>query len=429
MLYLMRSHTIERWQRRLTIPAVLVASSLLLSWWAYPGGLSPWRNIGIVSGWIGTGMLAVATILIVREPHLTRVLGGLEHCYKWHHRAGILAYLALLIHPLALAMDSWTESPRLAWKSLAPWRQAWPVWLGWCALIVLMIGLTSTFAAQLPYRRWRGFHILLGFGVLLSFAHVGILLGELAPSLGIVVLGMFALAWRFLASDLGLAASPYRVTAVTHPAPGMIEVTVSPCAAALAVEPGQFLLAAFGDGNQFHGCGEYHPFTVSRIESGRRLRLTVKALGRCSKHLQELEAGVLIHVQGPFGSFLSDITEGPELWIAGGIGITPFMAALRAQPRKERTTLIYLYRTASDAAFLDELLGLAATDPKFELVTHATGDDSPNAAPLLAKVARLCERRVYLCGPPAMVDTLAHRLAELGVPPQSIHYERFDFRR
>lgn len=85
---------------------------------------------------------------------------------------------------------------------------------------------------------------------------------------------------------------------------------------------------------------------------------------------------MLILVQGPFGSFLSDIAEGPELWIAGGIGVTPFTAALRAQPRKQPTTLIYLYRTASDAAFLDELL----------------------------------------------------RLAELGVSPQSIHYERFGFR-
>jgi len=425
----MRSHTISGWQRRSATPAVLVASSLLLSWLVLPGGLSPWRSIGIVSGWIGTGMLTVATILMVREPHLTRVLGGLEHCYKWHHRAGILAYLALLMHPLALAMDGWTESPRVAWESLAPWQQSWPVWLGWCALIVLMIGLTSTFAAQLPYRRWRGLHTLLGFGVLLAFAHVGILLGELAPSLGIAVFGIFALAWRFLASDLGLAASPYRVTAVTNPAPGMIEVTVSPCAAALAVAPGQFVLAAFGDGDHFHGCGEYHPFTVSRIEAGHRLRLTVKALGRCSKHLQELEPSVLIHLQGPFGSFLSDIAEGPELWIAGGIGVTPFMAALRAQPRKQPTTLIYLYRTASDAAFLDELLSLAATDPKFELVTQATGDDSPNAVPLLAKVPRLRERRVYLSGPPAMVDTLAHRLAELGVSPRSIHSERFDFRR
>lgn len=133
-------------------------------------------------------------------------------------------------------------------------------------------------------------------------------------------------------------------------------------------------------------------------------------------------------MQGPFGSFLSDIADGPELWVAGGIGGTPFIATLRAQPRNQPTTLIYLYRAAADAAFLDELSQLAANDSKFELLAQATGDLPPNPEPLLAKVTHLPDRRVYLCGPPAMVDTLVQKLLELGVSPRSIHYERFDFR-
>ncbi|MDG0027306.1 ferric reductase-like transmembrane domain-containing protein [Trinickia sp. Y13] len=424
----MSSHAIEHWQRRVTVPAVLVASTLLLAWWAFPGGLPPWRSIGIVSAWIGTGLLTTTTVLMVREPHLTHALGGLEHCYRWHHRAGVAAYFALLAHPLALAMDGVAESPHVAWESLAPWLQAWPVWLGWCALVLLMIGLATTFAPQLSYRRWRGLHTLLGVGTLLAFSHVGVLLGHTAPSLGILGLGVFALAWRVVVSNLGLAARPYRVTAVTHPTGATIEATVSPCATPLAVAPGQFVLAAFGDGPHFHGCGEYHPFTVSRIEAAHQLRLTVKALGQCSQRLQTLEPGVLVRLQGPFGSFLSDIADGPELWIAGGIGVTPFIATLRAQPRNQPTTLIYLYRAAADAAFLDELSQLAANDSKFELLAQATGDLPPNPEPLLAKVTHLPDRRVYLCGPPAMVDTLVQKLLELRVSPRSIHYEHFDFR-
>lgn len=425
----MSPRSIELWQRRWTIPTLAVTCSLLLVWWAFPSSLPPWRGIGIASAWVGTGMLTLATVLMVREPHLTRALGGLEHCYDWHHRAGVLAYFALLLHPLALALDGSAESPRVAWESLAPWLQAWPVWLGWGALALLMVGLTATFATQLSYRRWRGMHTVLGVAVLLAFAHVGVLLGEAAPSLGILILGTFALVWRFAASDLGLVARLYRVAAVTNPAAGTIEATVAPCTAALAVMPGQFVLAAFGDGKHFHGCGEYHPFTVSRIEPGHRLRLTVKALGQCTQHLQALEPGVLVRLQGPFGSFLSEIAERPQLWIAGGIGITPFIAALRAQPRTQSTTLIYLYRTVGDAAFLDELTQLAATDPKFDLIAQATGEQLPSLDSLLANVTRLPERQVYLCGPPAMVDALVLRLVELGVSPQSVHYERFDFRR
>lgn len=424
----MSADRLERWRQRLTIPTLVVALSLLLSWWAFPSELPLWRSVAIVSAWVGTGMLAAAMVLMVREPHLARALGGLERCYSWHHRVGVLAYLALLVHPIALGMNGWADSPLAAWQSLAPWLQAWPVWLGWSALALLMVGLTATFAAQLPYRRWRGLHMLLGVAVLFAFSHVGVLLGEAAPSLGILVLGILALAWRFVASDLGLAARPYRVTAVTNPATGTIEAAVSPCATALCVAPGQFVLAAFGHGKHFRGCGEYHPFTVSRIGPGHRLRLTVKALGQCSRNLQTLEPGVLLRLQGPFGAFLSDSAEAPELWIAGGIGITPFIAALRAQPRLQPTTLIYLYRRDADAAFLDELAEHAQTDSKFDLIAQATGDHPSNVELLLAKVARLRERQVYLCGPPAMVDALAPKLIELGIAPRSIHYERFDFR-
>lgn len=387
-----------------------------------------WRGVAIVTGWLGTALLAASTVLMIREPHLARLLGGLELSYRWHHRAGVLAYLALLVHPLALAFGGWRESPRVAWQSLAPWLLAWPVWLGWGALVLLMVGLAAAFARQIPYRCWRGLHGLLGIAVLLAFSHVWVMLGEPVPLLGIVAIGVLALAWRILATDFGLTALPYRVTSIAHPAAGVIEASVAPCGAALDVAPGQFVLAAFARTSHYSGCGEYHPFTVSAIEAGRRLRVTVKALGHCSHQLQSLQPDAIVRLQGPFGSFLAEPHDSPELWIAGGIGITPFIAALRASLRSTPTTLIYFYRTASDAAFLEELELLAQTDPNFQLVSEATGDRTPTVEASIVGVPDLNGRRAYVCGPPAMVDAMTRRLVELGIPRSRIHYERFDFR-
>ncbi|WP_158244186.1 ferredoxin reductase family protein [Trinickia dabaoshanensis] len=422
--------SLEPSERRQRVPiiSILALASALLLWWSFPSELPLWRGIAIVSAWLGTAMLAVCTVLMVREPHLARALGGLERCYLWHHRFGVFAYLAVVVHPLALALDGWTESPHVAWASLAPWLLAWPVWLGWGALVLIMGGLAATFNRRLTYRRWRGLHHLLGIGVLLAFSHVWILLGEPAPPLGIVAIGVLALSWRLLAADLGLAALPYRVTAVGHPAAGVIEASIAPRGAALAVVPGQFVLAAFDRDPHYRGCGEYHPFTVSAIEAEHRLRVTVKGLGSCSTRLQALEPGALLRLQGPFGSFLSEAADRPELWIAGGIGITPFIAALRAEPRVTPTTLIYLYRTAADAAFLEELASLASKDANFKLIANATGDRPPAVETLTAGIAQLTERRVYLCGPAAMVDAMTRGLIELGTPPGNIRYERFDFR-
>jgi len=420
--------TASAWTHRLAAPFAALVPCVAVVWWAFPENLPLWRSIAIVAAWAGSGLLVANIVLMVREPHVARLLGGLESMYRWHHRSGMLAYLLLLCHPLALALDDWLEAPRLAWLSLAPWTQSWPVWLGWGALLLLMFGLATTFAARLSYRRWRFFHFALGLGVLLSLAHIYALLGGANIILLLVVATALAMGWRLIASDLGVAAHPYRVARVAHQAGGIIEVLLVPHASALAVSPGQFVLVAFGDGPHYRGCGEYHPFTVSGIEADGGLRLGIKAQGPCSQRIQNLEPDVLARLQGPFGNFLNETPSRPQLWVAGGIGITPFMAALRAQHRIQPTTLIYLFRSADDAAFLDELHALANTDPQFELLADASGKGLPDFPGLLARVGQITNRDVNICGPMPMVDALMPHLRQLGVASDAIHFERFDFR-
>ncbi|HRD93606.1 MAG TPA: ferric reductase-like transmembrane domain-containing protein [Accumulibacter sp.] len=417
--------------RRALAPLAAMSITLAGVGWAFPDGLTPWRSVGIVSGWAGTGLLVASLLLMVREARLAKLLGGLELSYRWHHRCGLLAYLLLLCHPLALALDGWAEAPPLAWQTLDPRAQSWPLWLGWGGLLLLMLGLTTTFAMQLPYRRWRSFHFVLGAGVVLGLTHVYVLLGNDRLLLTLLLLAMAALGWRLLASDLGLAAHPYRVTQVEARATGMIEAALAPCAAALAVSPGQFVLAAFGDGVHYRGCGEYHPFTVSGIDDQGRLRVSVKALGPCSRRIQTIEPGVLVQLEGPFGSFLDEVHAAPQLWVAGGIGITPFIAALRANRCRQPTTLIYLYRRdrhGGDAAFLDELRLLASQDRQLELVIDASDEGPPAVDRLLDEVSRLAERQVQMCGPAALLAALTPALRRRGVADGAIHFESFDFR-
>lgn len=421
--------TARLYPRRFVAPFAALMPAFAVVWWAFPEEMPFWRSLAIITAWCGSGLLVANLVLMVREPHIARLLGGLESMYRWHHRSGMIAYLLLLCHPLALALNGWIEAPHLAWQTLAPWAQSWPVWLGWVALVLLMVGLATTFAVRLPYRRWRAFHFALGLGVLLALAHVYALLGGVDMLLLLIAVTGVALGWRLIASDLGMASHPYRVTQVAHQADGMIEALLSPCAAAITVVPGQFVLAAFGDGQAYRGCGEYHPFTVSGIEAGGGLRVGIKALGACSQRLQSLEPEVLVRLQGPFGVFLPDSPPPvPQLWIAGGIGITPFMAALRAHSCTRPTTLIYMFRKVADAPFLDELMALATTDPQFELLTDASGKGLPDFSELLGKIDRITAREVYICGPMPMVKALLPLLREMGVAEESIHFEKFDFR-
>lgn len=397
-------------------------------WWALPVELPDWRGLGIVTAWAGTALLVASLLLMVREPKLARWLGGLEAMYTWHHRSGVLGYVLLLSHPLALALDAWQEQPARAWQVLAPWAQAWPVWLGWAGLLSLMFGLVTTFARNVAYRRWRAFHHVLGLGAMLGLAHLLALLGWSAVPLAGFALALLALGWRLVVTDRGLSALAYRVARVTHPAVGVVEARLLPLATSMALTPGQFVLARFLDGAQFRACGEFHPFTVSGIEADGALEVTIKALGVCSAQVQAIAPGVLVRLQGPFGDFLSDSAAAPQLWVAGGIGITPFMAALRQHPCTQPTTLIYLYRTPADAAYLDELRYLQRTDAMFQLVAQATGQGLPDVDALLDRVDRIAERQVHVCGPAPLQDALRAPLRARGVAAGAIHVESFDFR-
>ena len=347
--------------------------------------------------------------------------------YLWHHRLGVFAYLIFLMHPLALAADAWEESPVLAWTALAPWHEAWPVWMGWGSLFCLMLGLGFSVAPRLPYATWRWLHNLLAVAVILAFLHL-FLLGLDYLLLWAPILAIAFLLWRLFRGDLGLAAKPYWVARVEHPTDAMVEVTLRPLAQPIQARPGQFVLAAFLNGPHFRGCREYHPFSISAITPIGEISLGIKALGDCTSHLQLVESGVQVRVQGPFGDFLNDDAVGPSIWIAGGIGITPFLAALRNGSLGYPIRLIYLHRNDTDAAFLDELQNMAHRQPELTLELVASGNAVPDLAMILPNKEELAGMECFLCGPPGLISAVVRMLQNRGVKQRRIHFERFDFR-
>ena len=413
--------------RFLSIPLLILAATAGPVFWALPEGLGLARSLGIVVGWAGCGLLLVSLLLMLREPRLASALGGLERMYRWHHWAGMAAYVLLLLHPLLLAGDAWPNDRQLAWQTLSPFDQGWPVWLGWLSLLLLMAGLAVTFERRIPYQTWRWLHVGLGLAVLFGLLHL-VLLGIDEPVWPIFGLAAFFLGWRMVREDFGLAARPYIVQSATAVAKDMVEISLKPLAEAVSIMPSQFVLVAFFAGPTYRGCGEFHPFTVSAVGASGEIRIGVKALGDCTQKIQSIEPGVMARVQGAFGNFLTDRPSSPQLWVAGGMGITPFLAQLRAGSLKQQTLLLYLYRSEADAAFVDEIRAIAVRDPKLSLKAVATGNDVPDLSRLLPDAILLAQHDCYLCGPPGMVAGLRKALSAKGITARHIHFENFEFR-
>jgi predicted ferric reductase len=413
--------------RQGAIPVLLLAAACAPVVWALPVGLSPARSLGIVAGWSGCGLLLASLLLMLREPRLAECLGGLERMYHWHHRAGMAAYGLLLAHPLLLAADALPQRPRQAWQTLSPLDQGWPVWLGWLSLLLLMSGLAATFDRRIAYRAWRRLHLGLGLAVVIGLLHV-LRLGIAQPTWLLLLLTALFLGWRVLRADFGLAGRPYVVQSTSPVADNIVEITLQPLAEPFSARPGQFVLVAFFNGPDFHGCGEYHPFTISAASPDGTLRLGVKALGDCTRRIQRITPGVIARVQGGFGCFLAEPSPAPQLWIAGGIGITPFLARLRAAPLTVPTQLFYFYKSAADAAFVQELQQLAANDRQLSLHPVATGSALPDLTAIGQPDSDLARRECYLCGPPGLVAGLRTWLGAHGITPRHIHCENFEFR-
>jgi ferredoxin-NADP reductase len=137
------------------------------------------------------------------------------------------------------------------------------------------------------------------------------------------------------------------------------------------------------------------------------------------------EGGELQLIQAPEGDFVWQDSDLPIVFIAGGIGVTPFRSILKQRVHDElpiNVTLIYGGRTA-DLPFGDEISEWAASNPGFK-VKYDIGE--PFTAESLAALQPDINRSlVYLSGPEPMVQALSGQLKEHGLPEAQLKTDEF----
>ncbi|MEX2365465.1 MAG: hypothetical protein WD601_02595, partial [Pseudohongiellaceae bacterium] len=145
-----------------------------------------------------------------------------------------------------------------------------------------------------------------------------------------------------------------------------------------------------------------------------------------------IKTGADVDIEGPYGALFDQAVEQePELWIAGGIGITPFLSRARdLQNRPDQNfniILIYCVQDEARALFYDELANIALALPGFDLCMHYFYREGPLSAEFLkAHCTTPGRRHTFICGPPPLLN-LARRVAlNAAVPRNRIHTEEFD---
>lgn len=372
-------------------------------------------------------VMAIAQLLATRIGLLERIFGPLDRMYVLHKWLGIGAVAALVLHD-AIGAKAGRSGPKTFLSNLGKE-------MGEQAYHGLLILVAASLITLVPYRLWYWSHKLIGAVFAVGVLHFALVRKPFALTdpvaiyiLSFGVLGIVCWLYTLLPFGRNLARHRYRVRAVQR-AGDAIAVTLEPLRRGLGHRPGQFAFLSF----DVAGMRETHPFTISSAPAeDRSLRFSIKPLGDFTRRLERtVRPGQSVRVSGPHGRFLRTKAKGPEVWIAGGIGVAPFVAWAGALPADAGPIhMFYCVRGLAAAAHLDELRATAARVPGFVLhvIDSATGARLTARQVAEAVGAPLAEAAVSFCGPKPMREELRRDLNALGLKWGRFHFEEFEIR-
>lgn len=187
--------------------------------------------------------------------------------------------------------------------------------------------------------------------------------------------------------------------------------------------PGQYLDIKLPVEDKF---GDTRAFTISSSPTENFLMITPKkGISNFKKYLELLKPGDIIESSHPAGTFTLDETS-PAVFIAGGIGITPFRSIIKYVVDQKIKTPITLVYSNSDENFLfkDELDNWQKTNPRLKIIYYIS--DILGRLQSLYPIPYPLNPIYYLAGGHGFVNDMEKILLELGIDETNIRYDRFD---
>lgn len=430
---------------QLTFVTVAGVAPLAL-WVAWPGPQLILGNlyfavttVGKAAGIVGLGFFSGNLILSGRYRLLDRWFGGLDKLYSFHRKTGVATLILLSVHALAMIVRPALLSGDTFLRSLTdfsnPGLNAGR--LAYAGLLAI-VAWTLVFRRRLKYELVKRVHAVLGAFLFVGGLHAYLIGSDLAENyplrwyaLGLAVVALVSYLARTLLRRWLVPRVVCDVTGVRGLGGSVTEVVMRPRGARVAFLPGQFIFVRF---RQLGFPAEEHPFSLTASPTEGTLRISAKGIGDFTRALPSLRSGAVAEVHGPFGAFSFLRAANPrQLWIAGGIGITPFLSMARTLRDRAgdaamdaiEATLCYSVQTADDFVFLAELQAIARQRPKFRLVPWVTAQRGRLTAWALRPYVSFEGREFLLCGPKPMMQALKGQLQAAGVARGRIHTEEF----
>jgi predicted ferric reductase len=416
----------------------IAIANLVLWVVARPSHQPTGRYIGEICGAEAVLLLSLSLVLTTLLTPIEHAFGGLDRVGIWHRRVAVAGVLFVIPH---LALATSPASPYATALGSALGSLA----LGGLVFLTLWAIAPSLRAARWPgpirrlahlsHERWVTAHRLTGLFVAAAVVHGAIVDPALHHSTGLratylVVggIGVAAYAYRELLARFVVPNYDYVVADAKRPNDTTLQVRLEPTHQRIEFQPGQFVFLSLGGTFGW----QRHPFSVASAPSDRLLEVSIRSAGDYTRELHdELRPGTPAKATGPFGGFDYHRGGHEQIWIAGGIGVTPFMSWIRALDKTFDRSVHFFYTVGqeSDALYLDEIEAAHRGHPSFHPhVVYTEKDGQLTAKKAVGDASLGSDAWVYMCGPPGMMKAFSHDLNGLGIPSRRVCWEQFNIR-
>jgi predicted ferric reductase len=430
----------KRWQMVTpgTLIFLLLALSPIVIWLSHdPGSVrNPWIAGAKTCAFLAISTLSLNYVLAARWSVLENLFDGLDRMYRVHKAMGRASFVFMMLHPIFLGASKVPDWDTILTfiVPIGPWEVAFGV----IALYIFIILLALTVAVRISYHLWHLSHKFLGVVLVLSLLHA-VLAGSDMGSY------KFLRFWIILLCTAGLISYVYmlvfykqlgpryqvKVVRVHHLAM-MTELNIEK-PKGFSFQPGQYIFLRFP---RFEGFRELFPFSLSNDPSQKDLRVSIRRSGDyTSEKIPKVRKGDDVIMMGPYGKFGARYLKHKRdmIWIAGGIGITPFLSLAKHEslfPTGRRINLIWVFKDPKDPTHDSELFMEARKNPNFDYIHWISSQrgriDADNVSDIIGGDGELRRRTIMMCGPPEMIASLSKQFRKKGIPYRRMLFEDFD---
>lgn len=408
------------------------------------------------TGIVAIAAMSVAMMLTLRPRQPERWMGGLDKMYRLHKWLGITALVVSIVHWL------WAEGPRWAVglgllerpargprppaanpveAYFASWRgtaESMGEWAFYAAVVLIALALIRAFPYQLFYKT----HRLMAIAYLVLAFHAVVLLRfsnwmtPLGWAMALLLAGGTFSAVVVLLRRIGTGRQVKgRIAELIHyPGVKTLESVIDVPFGWPGHRPGQF---AFAMSDASEGA---HPYTIASSWHPARPRITfiTKELGDHTRRLRErLSIGQEVRIEGPYGCFTFEDDCLHQVWVGGGIGITPFIARMKHMamcgdapdwPAGQTAHLFHSTKDVDETGLAKLAHDAQAADVRLHVLVSGR-DGHLTGARIREAVPQWREASIWFCGPAGFGEALRRDFAAQGFPvEQRFHQELFEMR-